>query len=142
LTKNARFATLVNEVQKEPQLHLSQKEDYVKKMFICGVAVAAALALSSCGTLRTPAAIDMRTGPYGAVVGTGGDFTITPDGNVGTKQGESSSTAYLWGLWAVGDDSIAKAAQNGNITRIGTVSQKQVGIFGIYNKTTTIVTGE
>lgn len=64
------------------------------------------------------------------------DSGLTP----GAKVGEASMVNYL-GWIAMGDASIAKAAENGSISKIQTVDYKYNSILGIINTTTTIVTG-
>jgi hypothetical protein len=105
----------------------------MKKIIAFAAVLGAAALMMSCGTYRSASVVDVRTGPYFNVPGA--------TGVVGSKTGEASSTAIL-GIYASGDDSITAAAKAGGIKTIGTISKKQQGYFGVYNKTTTVVTGD
>ncbi len=59
----------------------------------------------------------------------------------GPKTGTASAQVIL-GLSFNGDASIEKAANAAGITKVGTVSIKQLNVLGIYQKYTTTVTGE
>ena len=58
-----------------------------------------------------------------------------------TKEGKASCKGFL-GLFAVGNCTIEEAKQNGQISKIGSVSYKTTSYLGIYTKYTTIVKGE
>lgn len=60
---------------------------------------------------------------------------------VGKKSGMSSTMSII-GLVAIGDGSVATAAQNGGLTTISGADYEYTNILGIYQKYTTIVTGE
>lgn len=91
----------------------------MKKVLLC--AVAASLSLSSC-TITLPVAISSNP--------------------VGTKVGTSEAGVFLRVLSFGGDASIKAAAKNGGITRVSTVDIKSFDVLGIYQKYTTIITGE
>lgn len=58
-----------------------------------------------------------------------------------TKKGEACSINLL-GIYAAGDSSIVRAAQKGEITKIGTVDRSIFSLFFLYGKVCTEVTGE
>ena len=60
---------------------------------------------------------------------------------VGPRRGEASSTSVL-GLYASGDCSIAAAARNGGLKKIGHVDYEYVNVVGIWQQATVIVYGE
>jgi len=65
-----------------------------------------------------------------------------PGEEPGVKSGEASAMSIL-GLIAVGDASIAAAADDGNLVEINHVDYKnQIIFFGVYQKFTTIAEGE
>ena len=68
---------------------------------------------------------------------------LSTEGNweIGSKRGEASSTSVLC-LYATGDCSIAAAARNGGLKKIGHVDYEYVNIIGIWQKATVIVYGE
>ena len=57
------------------------------------------------------------------------------------EKGEASSFSVL-GLYASGDCSIATAARNGGLKKIGHVDYAYVNVIGIWQKATVIVYGE
>lgn len=74
--------------------------------------------------------------------------TIIPltagSGKVGEKKGEAK-TAYVLGfipLQTEDDNSILKAAKDGDITHVATVDLKIFTVLGFYTTKTTIVTGD
>ena len=91
----------------------------MKKILLC--AVAASLSLSSC-TITLPVAISSNP--------------------VGSKVGTSEAGTFLYILSFGGDASIKAAAKNGGITRISTVDVKSYNVLGLFQKYTTIITGE
>ena len=56
--------------------------------------------------------------------------------------GTSEADVFLQILSFGGDASIMSAAKQGGITRVATVDIKKFDVLGIYQKYTTIVTGE
>lgn len=58
-----------------------------------------------------------------------------------SKTGTATCTEIL-GWVATGDCSVATAAKNGGIQRIGTVEHKALNVFGVYTVYTTRVTGQ
>lgn len=68
---------------------------------------------------------------------------LSTEGNwvVGSKKGKASSFSVL-GLYASGDCSIATAARNGGLKKIGHVDYEYVNVFGFWQKATVIVYGE
>ncbi len=63
------------------------------------------------------------------------------DGVIGSKIGESGiNTIFI--VASFGDASVTAAAARGGITKIKTIDHNYFTIFGIYQRYTTIVTGE
>lgn len=65
-------------------------------------------------------------------------------GTVGSKTGEASQT-WIYYIPLAGEGGIAQAAQNGGISRVGTVDYRidfPFSVFIPYYVTTTVVTGE
>jgi hypothetical protein len=60
---------------------------------------------------------------------------------VGTKTGKAECMGIL-GLVALGDASIATAAQNGGITKIMAVDYEAFNVLGLFAKFTVLVHGE
>lgn len=97
--------------------------------------VIAALVMVSfgCSVVRSPATYSLYANVKdGLGVGTGDVSTKPP--------GEAAATT-LFGI-TYGDSSIATAAKNGGITKIGHVDYHSWGIMGIYGITTTHVYGQ
>ena len=90
------------------------------KKFFGIIALAIALALTGCSTVIPVAA---------------GAATVTE------KEGRASAGTFL-GLILWGDASMAKAAENGNITKIATCDEKITSFLGLLVFRTTVVTGE
>ena len=63
------------------------------------------------------------------------------ENDVGSRTGEACSQSIL-GLLVTGDASAKAAAENGGITKIGTVNYKYSNILGIIASFCTVVTGE
>ncbi len=63
-------------------------------------------------------------------------------GEVGVKKGEATAATILGFIPVTKDCTILKAAQNGGITHIATVDVKHFSFLGLYNSSTTIVTGD
>jgi hypothetical protein len=61
---------------------------------------------------------------------------------IGSKVGQQSADIFLGVLCFDGDASIKTAAKNGGISKVSTVDIKTFNVLGIYQKVTTIVTGE
>ena len=59
----------------------------------------------------------------------------------GPKRGEASMDEFLW-LFTSGNASITEAAKRGGITKLQTVDHEFVNVMCLYQKYTTIVTGE
>lgn len=79
--------------------------------------------------------------PSGAVSVTKAPLSTEGNWEIGSKRGEASSTSVLC-LYATGDCSIAAAARNGGLKKIGHVDYEYVNIIGIWQKATVIVYGE
>lgn len=63
-------------------------------------------------------------------------------GEVAVKRGEATA-ATIFGFLPISNDcTILKAAQNGGIQHIATADVKNFTFLGLYNSTTTIVTGD
>jgi len=61
--------------------------------------------------------------------------------DLGTKRGESTSTAIL-GLFSFGDASVQSASQSGNVRVIKHADYKVFNILGVYQTFTTVVYGD
>lgn len=59
----------------------------------------------------------------------------------GPKRGEASMDEFLW-LFTSGNASITEAAKRGGITKLHTVDHEFVNVLSVYQKYTTVVTGE
>ena len=79
--------------------------------------------------------------PSGAVSVTKAPLSTEGNWEIGSKRGEASSTSVLC-LYATGDCSIAAAARNGGLKKIGHVDYEYVNIIGFWQKATVIVYGE
>ena len=100
------------------------------------IVLASLLAAGLAGCLSAPV-----QPPSGLVSVTTAPLSTEGNWEVGSKRGEASSTSVL-GLYATGDCSIATAAQNGGLKKIGHVDYKYVNIIGIWQEATVIVYGE
>lgn len=80
------------------------------------------------------------------IMTTGGLYTnVTVPRDVtsasGNKVGKSSCVTFLW-LFSGGDASVLAAKRNGNITSVSSVDfQRQIILFGLISRTTTVITG-
>ena len=79
--------------------------------------------------------------PNGLVSVTTAPLSTEGNWDVGSKKGEASSFSVL-GLYASGDCSIAAAARNGGLKKIGHVDYEYFNVIGIWQKATVIVYGE
>ena len=87
----------------------------------CIFAAVVALALGACTTYQ-PVAID---------------------GDIGSKQSQTTAVSFLFGLLNSGDNSIVATAKNGGITHVSTVDVKVDNYLGgLLVQRTTIITGE
>ena len=100
------------------------------------IALATLLAIGGAGCLSAP-----FQPPSGVVSVTKAPLSTEGNWNVGLKKGEASSFSVL-GLYASGDCSIATAARNGGLKKIGHVDYAYVNVIGIWQKATVIVYGE
>ena len=100
------------------------------------VVFASLLAVSLAGCLSAP-----FQPPSGVVSVTTAPLSTEGNWEVGSKRGEAFSTSIL-GLYATGDCSIATAARNGGLKKIGHVDYEYVNVIGIWQKATVIVYGE
>jgi hypothetical protein len=122
------------------------KEIYMsfKNVLLTAVALTCILAFSGCAFV-TP--IPPQGGIYTSVTAPDPSSTIamrtgetTPVGT--SKKGVATATGIL-GAVATGDASIKAAMENGGITKVHHVDyQKDIVLFGLYQKLTTIVYGE
>jgi len=95
--------------------------------------IATAILLSGCVTGLSPTMGTVVTQTKGPLSGV--------DNNVGqTKVGESECTGIIF--VAVGDASIKKAMENGDITKIHHIDHETLSVLGLYAKYKTIVYGE
>lgn len=93
----------------------------MRKFFLGGVAVVAAMSLTACSMTMPVAA------------------TSNP---VGTKVGRASGNSYLHLLYFGVDYSIQTAAKNAGITKVSTVDVKHTDLLGLIQTHEVIVTGE
>lgn len=100
------------------------------------VALVAFLSFGIAGCLSAP-----FQPPNGLVSETMAPLSTEGNWEIGSKKGEASSYSVL-GLYASGDCSIATAARNGGLKKIGHVDYKYDNIIGIWQKATVIVYGE
>ena len=103
---------------------------------IAAIVVAALLAIGVAGCLSAP-----FQPPSGVVSATTAPLSTEGNWDVGSKRGTSSSFSVL-GLYASGDCSIAAAARNGGLKKIGHVDYEYVNVIGIWQKATVIAYGE
>ena len=69
-------------------------------------------------------------------------LSIEPEGTkLGSKVGEASSTSIL-GLYAVGDVSVATAAEAGGITTVRHIDYKMKNLLGVLSTFTIVVYGD
>ncbi|BDA77738.1 hypothetical protein LPTSP3_g06680 [Leptospira kobayashii] len=124
-----------------------------KEYFLLAFAMATAL-LVACNNY--PTRLD-PPGSYGMSGGAPASLFANQKGNVscqvsdgsclgqtvGAKTGEACSSIFLFGVIGTGDMSIATAARNGKITKIGTVDYSQLNVLGsLYFEKCTIVSGD
>lgn len=100
------------------------------------IALASLLTVGVAGCLSAP-----FQPPSGMVSVTKAPLSTEGNWEVGSKKGEASSFSIL-GLYASGDCSIATAARNGGLRKIGHVDYEYVNIVGIWQKATVIAYGE
>lgn len=79
--------------------------------------------------------------PGGVVSVTKAPLSTEGNWTIGEKRGEASSTSVL-GLYATGDCSIATAAKNGGLKKVGHVDYEYTNYLGIWQKATVVVYGE
>ncbi len=103
---------------------------------IPAIAFVSLLAIGTAGCLSAP-----FQPPGGFVSVTKAPLSTEGNWDVGSKKGESSSFSVL-GLYASGDCSIATAARNGGLKKIGHVDYAYLNVIGIWQKATVIVYGE
>ena len=104
----------------------------MKRMTVVAAAVAL-LVFSGCTSIAV--------GPVtAAFTFTKGPVSVGDPSARATKVGKAAATGIL--IVAFGDASISAASKDGGITKIHHVDSEQVGILGIYAKSTTIVYGE
>jgi len=100
------------------------------------IVLASLLAVGLAGCLSAP-----FQPPSGMVSVTTAPLSTEGNWEVGSKRGEASSTS-LFCMYATGDCSIAAAARNGGLKKIGHVDYEYVNYVGIWQKATVIVYGE
>lgn len=79
--------------------------------------------------------------PSGVVSVTRAPLSTEGNWKVGARHGEASSASVL-GLYAWGDCSIATAARNGGLSKVGHIDYEYLNVIGIWQKATVIVYGE
>ena len=97
------------------------------------IALALSLAFGVAGCLSAP-----FQPPGGVVSVTTAPLSTEGNWDVGSRKGEASSFSVL-GLYASGDCSIATAARNGGLKKIGHVDYEYLNVIGIWQKATVIV---
>ena len=103
---------------------------------LAAIVIATLLAIGVAGCLSAP-----FQPPGGVVSVTKAPLSTEGNWDVGSRKGEASSFSVL-GLYASGDCSIATAAQNGGLKKIGHVDYEYFNVIGIWQKATVIVYGE
>ena len=103
---------------------------------VSAIILVALLAVGVSGCLSAP-----FQPPGGVVSVTKAPLSTAGNWDVGSKKGEASSFSVL-GLYASGDCSIAAAARNGGLKKIGHVDYEYLNVIGIWQKATVIVYGE
>ena len=103
---------------------------------LSAIGFAALLAIGVAGCLSAP-----FQPPGGVVSVTTAPLSTEGNWDIGTRKGEASSFSVL-GLYASGDCSIATAARNGGLKKIGHVDYEYINVIGIWQKATVIVYGE
>lgn len=105
----------------------------MKKLSLALAAAALVMLSVGCSMVRSPASYSLYADVKdGLAVGTG---------DVGTKPPGVATATTIFGI-TTGDCSIATAAKQGSITKIGHVDYHSWGILGIYGTTTTQVYGQ
>ena len=79
--------------------------------------------------------------PMGLISTTKAPLSTEGNWKVGLRSGKAESKSVL-GLYAWGDCSITKAAQNGGLTRVDFVDYQYDNIIGIWQKVTVTAYGE
>lgn len=69
------------------------------------------------------------------------EAVASPDGTIGSRRGEASVYNLAF-VTSFGDSSIAAAARNGGITEVKTVAYAHKNVFYVFQRGTTIVTGD
>lgn len=69
------------------------------------------------------------------------DMPDAADSSIPTRVGAASATTWFW-LWETGDASVARAQQNGGISRVSSVTKASDSFLGIIKTHTTTVRGE
>lgn len=100
-----------------------------------GLAVGMGLALGLVGCVGAPV-----VPPLGLVY-TDIDAPLNLRGEMGSRRGESSVTAYL-GLVSLGDASVKSAAAAGGISNVKHVDYDFYNVLGVYQRFTTVVYGD
>jgi len=103
---------------------------------ISTIVLVLSLAIGVAGCLSAP-----FQPPSGVVSVTTAPLSTEGNWDVGSKKGKASSFSVL-GLYASGDCSIATAAHNGGLKKIGHVDYEYFNVIGIWQKATVIVYGE
>ena len=96
--------------------------------------VAATFALGGCIAAPVVPPIGMVYTDFDAPLGGG-------PRDIGSKTGTSSVTAIL-GLFSTGDASVTAAAQAGGIRTVKGVDYQFTNVLGVYQRYTTVVTGD
>ena len=69
------------------------------------------------------------------------DAPLAPRGEVGSRRGTSTVTAFLF-LVSTGDGSVRAAAKNGGIRDVKLVDYEYKNVLGVFQRYTTVVYGD
>jgi hypothetical protein len=109
----------------------------MKKSIVLVAVLAAASMLSGCASF----AFSGRGVAMGGLYAEASANEKVTDNALGAKRGESCAASIL-GLVTTGDASVATAAKNAGITKVGSVDHQFTDILGLYAKYCIVVTGE
>ena len=98
---------------------------------------------SGCAGTTIPGGVDDAPVPL-ALIYTHVQWTdkASPNEVKGATKTGNSSVTNMFGLFAFGDASVGKAAQNGGISTVHQIDHEYLNLFFIFNNYKTIVLGE
>lgn len=109
----------------------------MKKSILLVAVLAAASMMSGCAAF----AFSGRGVPMGALYAEAMANEQVTQNPIASKRGEACASSIL-GLVTTGDASVATAAKNGGINKVGVVDQQYTSILGLYAKYCVVVTGD